>query len=321
MHLISEALKDGHLVATNINLNVEYLVPAYNDTRWFRIPDFPNAEDLEGLPLGNPGMEWRKGELDPVMLDTFREENNGLLVIDEAGNVLSAREWAGAERQKLNNWLTQSRKYGWNLLFLSQHVGQVDKQIRDALIEVQGTVRRADKMAVPLLSPLWKYFTGKKLTLPKFHVVALRYGFAVGAPLTDRLMYRGVDFYKAYNTLQKVHPDTGQTGVSFGLSAYQLKGRYMNKWDLRRQMAAGGLVIGLLLGAAGGYAARHFKPKPGEAIVVESVDAAIKVKGVMRDGDGRQVVLLTDGRSAVVQAVKADARGTRYLVGATWYGS
>ncbi|MDO8262145.1 MAG: zonular occludens toxin domain-containing protein [Gallionella sp.] len=320
LHLISRALGDGRAVATNMNLFVEHLVPAYNRTKWYRVPDFPSSEDLEHLPLGNPRIEWVEGEADPQLMSGFKESENGLLVLDEAGNFLSAREWNGKDRQKLVNWLSQSRKYGWDLCFMSQHVGMVDKQVRDALIEVQGTVKRTDKIAVPLFSPIWKYFTGRTLTFPRWHVVALRYGFDNAAPLSERFIYRGTEFYKAYNTLQKIHPETGQKGTSSMLSAYDVKGRYMNKWDLRRQMAAGGVVLGLLLGFGGGYMAHAYKPGK-VAEIPEVVESAVKVRGVIKDGSGRDLILLTDGRSLVSTTSKADSKGVRYLVGTTWYGS
>lgn len=320
MHLISMALGDGRVVATNINLFVEHLVPAYNETPWYRIPDFPSAADLSALPLGNPNIQWQPGEADPVLMPGFKESENGLLALDEAGNFLASRQWSGEERQKLINWLSQSRKYGWDLLFLSQHVGMIDKQVRDALIEIQGTVRRLDKIAVPLLSPIWKHFTGRTLFFPRLHMVPLKYGFGADAPLSERFLYRGIGFYQAYNTLQKIHPDTGQQGSSWMFSAYDVKGRYMAKWDLRRQMAAGGLVFGLLIGFGGGYAAAKFKPVT-EAAAVESVDPAIRVRGVVNDGSGGNLVLLSDGRTQLSASMKVDARGTRYLVGSTWYAA
>jgi hypothetical protein len=101
-------------------------------------------------------------------------------------------------------------------------------------------------------------------------------------------------------------------------SAWEVKGQYMSKWDLRRQMAAGGLVIGLLIGFGGGYAAHKFKPN-SEAVAVESVDASIRVRGVVKDGSGRDLVLLSDGRTGPAASMKADASGVRYKVGSTWY--
>jgi len=305
LSMIARYLESGRTVATNLNVFVEHLVPAYCATRFYRIPDHPSADDLKNLDLGNP--------------EPTNEKNNGLLVLDEAATFLNSREWNGNGRQDVISWLVQSRKYGWDLLLIAQHGNLIDKQIRDALIEIQGTVRRLDKMQVPLVSPLYKYFTNKPLHFPKIHFVALRYGFAVDAPVADRWFWRGGELYQGYDTLQKISPLTGQTGTACMLSAYDVKGRHMSKWDLRRQMAAGGLVIGCLLGFVGGYLAAKLKPAAVE-VVAEAVDSAVKVKAKATDIDGREVVLLTDGRSAVPSRMKADAKGQRYLIGNTWYG-
>lgn len=305
LSMIERYMKEGRTVATNMDLFVDKLVPAYVDTRWYRLPDYPTAEDLKELPLGNP-------------IPT-EEKRNGLLCLDEVATYLNSREWSGSGRQDLISWLVQSRKYGWDLLLIAQHANLIDKQVRDALIEIQGTVRRMDKMQVPVLSALWKYFFQKPLHFPRIHFVALRYGFAFNAPVADRWFWRGAELHAAYNTLQKISPLTGQVGTSTMLSAWDLKGRYMSKWDLRRQMAAGGLVIGLLLGFAGGFGAAKWQPavKP---VVAEALDPAVKVRGIAQDGSGRNVVILTDGRTGIATSMKSDGKGTRYLVAGVWYG-
>lgn len=310
-------LKAGRAVATNLNLNVEHLVPAYNKTRWYRVPDWPSAQDLEKLPLGNRFLKWVENEPDPVMCEGYDEKYNGLLLLDEVATFLNAREWNGNGRQEFISWLAQSRKYGWDLLLIAQSVGMVDKQVRDSFIDVQGTVRNLEKMAVPVLSPIWKYFTGEPLHFPKMHFVALKYGFHPDAAISDRWFWRGSEIYKAYNTLQRISGITGQQGTSIGLSAWELKGRRMNKWDLRRQMAAGGLVIGLLIGFVGGYvsssqAARLKKP---DAAVV--ADDGVKVRGVIETDVTR--LILTDGRTVLAEGTKYDQTGTSYKVGGRWY--
>lgn len=295
-------LEEGRPVATNLDLFVENLVPAFNETRWYRIPDHPTADDLKALPFGNP--------------EPTNEKRNGLLILDEAATFLNSREWTGNGRQDVISWLVQSRKYGWDLLLIAQHANLIDKQIREALIEIQGTVKRMDKMQVPLLSTIHKYFTQKPLHFPKIHFVALKYGFAIDSPVADRWFWRGGDLHKAYDTLQKISKDYGQQATATMLSAYELKGRYMNKWDLRRQMAAGGLVLGMLLGFAGGFGSAkwHSNRQPDQVPIVAD-DA--KVKGVI-NADVMRVVL-TDGRVLIAESMKADKNGTQYKVGGRWY--
>jgi len=317
--LARKYLEKGRPVATNLNLYVDKLVPGYCQTRWHRVPDHPSASDLQALPLGNPGLEWRDGETDPVMLPGFNEKLNGLLLLDEIATFLNSREWNGNGRQEVINWLLQSRKYGWDLCFIAQHANLIDKQLRESLMEIQGTVRRMDKIAVPLLSPLWKYFTGEPLYMPKIHYVALLYGFGQGAPVADRWFFRGTELYEAYDTLQRISPVTGQTGPSSMLSAWDLKGKHMKKWDLRRQMAAGGLVIGCLIGFAGGFGAgwKKFKNEPVSQIVATATGEEIKVRGIIGGDVAR--LLLTNGETVIAESVKNDAGGVQYGAKGKWY--
>jgi hypothetical protein len=311
-------------VATNLNLYLEHLVPAYCRTHAYRLPDYPAAHDLVALSLGNRFLEWREGETDPMMLPGFREDANGLLLLDEVATFLNSREWNSSGRQDLVSWLVQSRKYGWDLCFIAQHGNMLDKQIRESLIEIQGTVRRLDKMAVPFLSFIWKYFTGDQLRFPKIHYVSLLYGFHQGAPVADRWYWRGTDLYKAYDTLQRINPVTGQQGMSTMLSAYELKGRYMKKWDLKRQMAAGGLVIGCLIGFAGGVGASWYRfnnrPVPAPAVAAApSVPPGdeVKIRGVI--GADVTRLLLTDGTTVVADGFRPSPSGVQYSSKGKWY--
>lgn len=314
LSMIRKYLTAGRTVATNLNIFVEHLVPAYVQTRFYRVPDHPTSENLELLPLGNP-MLYRDDTGEVRMREGFTEKKNGLLVLDELSTFLNSRDWQGNDRQKVLSWLVQSRKFGWDLLLITQHANQIDKQVREALIELQGTVRRMDRIQVPILSSIWKYFTNEPLHFPRIHFLVLRYGFDAQAPVADRWFWRGVDDYKAYDTLQKISPITGQQGTSTMLSAYDIKGKRMNKWDLRRQMAAAGLVIGAIIGFGGGWFGGRYK---APETIAETFDEAVTVKGVVQGG-GIMSVVLSDGRTANVDAFKADQSGVRYRVGVKWY--
>lgn len=314
LSMMRKYLVSGRTIATNLNLFVENLVPAYVQTRFYRLADHPTSNDLEILPLGNPYL-FRDESGEVQMRPGFTEKKNGLLVLDEVSTFLNSRDWQGTDRHKVLAWLVQSRKFGWDLLLITQHANQIDKQVREALIELQGTVRRMDRIQVPLLSMIWKYFTNEPLHFPRIHFLALRYGFDAHAPVADRWFWRGNDDYKAYDTLQKISPITGQQGISTMLSAYDMKGKRMNKWDLRRQMAAGGLVIGFMLGFGGGwYGGRVQLPEQEKEIIEE----AVTVKGVI-EGGGVLSVVLSDGRTEIVSSFKADKNGKRYRVGEKWY--
>jgi hypothetical protein len=314
----------GRPVATNLNLYLEKLLPGYCKTRAYRLPDFPTAIALHALPLGNPFLEWQEGEPDPVMKKGFDEGANGLLILDEVATFLNSREWNLAGRQDIISWLVQSRKYGWDLCFIAQHCNLLDKQIRESLIEIQGTVRRLDKIAIPFLSAISNYFIGRKLHFPKIHLVNLLYGFQPGAPLSDRLLFTGKDLYEAYDTLQRISSVTGQQGISTMLSAWELKGRYMKKWELRQQMAAGGLVIGLLIGLAGGVVIGWYqfgKQKPVEIaapnLVVAEKKPEIKIRGMI--GSDITRLMLTDGRTVIADGYRMRSGKAQYSHEGIWY--
>jgi hypothetical protein len=316
LSMIRRYVEEGRVVATNLDIYIEHLAPSWNRVHCYRLPDFPTADDLKELPPGNP---------DPV-----QEGNNGLLVLDEAATFLNSREWKGESRQDLISWLVQSRKYGWDLLLIAQHVNLIDKQVREALIEIQGTVRRMDKIQVPFFSSIWKYFTARPLHFPKIHYVALRYGFLPSAPIADRWFWRGGDLYKAYDTLQRISRVTGQQGTSVMLSAWDMKGRHMEKWDLRRQMAAGGLVMGMLVGFAGGFGVAWHRFRARLEVPATTVASAVprapepketaKVRGVV--GSKTVYLVLTDGRVVQSDGFRLDGSmgvGKQYRSGGRWY--
>jgi hypothetical protein len=319
-------LERGSVVATNLNLYLEKLCPAYCQTRAYRLPDYPSAADLRSLPLGNRFLEWREGETDPVMLGGFTESANGFLLLDEVATFLNAREWQGSARQEVINWLVQSRKYGWDICLIVQHSNMLDKQIREALIELQGVVRRLDKICVPLLSPICKYFTGRPLHFPKIHFVSLLYGFGQGAPLAERWFFYGKENYGAYDTLQRISPLTGEKCMSVMLSAYELKGRYMSKWGLQRRMAAGGLVIGCLIGGVVGVLSswyvlqgmvRPVTDNVAKQEFVTEMPIGIKLRAVVKDSKTR--LLLSDGSFVIADGLRQGVKGAEYKAGGNWY--
>ncbi|WP_316854574.1 zonular occludens toxin domain-containing protein [Ralstonia mannitolilytica] len=321
---IREYMWAGRMVATNLNLRVEYLVPPRNKVRPFRVPDWPTASDLMMLPLGNPGLEWREGEKYPVMREgyPFSEEENGLLVLDELATFLNSRDWQGKDRQELINWLLHSRKFGWDLLFISQHVGLVDKQVRDALFDLYATTRRLDKVQVPVLGRI-AAIMGFKLRLPKLHVAHVRYGMQPGAPLSETIWVRGHDLYRAYDTTQKINPETGvKTGEGFQyLSAWDLRGRYMSWWEMNKKAVLLFVSLGVLLGVLGDRFVMSRTPKPETVVAAPAEDkfaTGITATGFYRDG-GLYRIVLSDGRAVVADQFRETASGWQAKVGELWY--
>lgn len=57
-------------------------------------------------------------------------EHQTLLVIDEAQLIFNARSWQAPNRQAWNDFFTQHRKYGYDVVIISQFKELIDKQIR-----------------------------------------------------------------------------------------------------------------------------------------------------------------------------------------------
>src|SRR5690349_9318508 len=103
---IQDYLMAGRRVATNLDLYLERLLPSRaRKVQCVRLPDKPTAADLELLGSGN---------------DTPDESQNGLIVLDELGTWLNARQWGDKERQPVIDWLLHSRKKGWDVMFIVQ---------------------------------------------------------------------------------------------------------------------------------------------------------------------------------------------------------
>jgi zona occludens toxin len=70
----------------------------------------------------------------------YGKESQCLLIIDEAGVLFNARDW-NVKPDERKNWikfLAQSRKFGYDVVFISQDVRMIDRQIRSlAEYEVQ----------------------------------------------------------------------------------------------------------------------------------------------------------------------------------------
>lgn len=315
----------NRMVATNLNIRVEHLVPARNRVRPYRLPDWPSIDDLMALPLGNPGFTWKDGEKYPVTRADypFTEDENGLLVLDELATFLNSRSWQEKDRQALIDWLLHSRKYGWDLLFIAQHVSLVDKQVRDSLFDLYATTRRLDKVQVPVIGRI-AALMGFKLRLPKWHVAHVRYGMQPGAPLSESFWVRGRDLYRAYDTTQIINPKSGvRSGEGFQyLSAWDLRGRYMGWWEMNRKAIVLFVCLGVLLGGAGD---RLFFGRADSAHTAASTQASedkfaagVSGMGFYRDGQLHRVVL-SDGRTVVAEVFRETPGGWQAKVGDLWY--
>ncbi|MCV2216218.1 zonular occludens toxin domain-containing protein [Thauera sp. Sel9] len=221
---IREAILQGRVVATNLDLYLEHLLPVhYKRARVIRLPDFPSREDLEIIGSGNPSSE--DGIVD--------ESRNGLVVLDELAIFLNARTFQDKRRSGLLEWLVHSRKLGWDTYLIAQHPNQIDKQIREAMAEYHVICRRMDKIKIPFIP----------IKMPRLHVGFVRYGMERDSILAERWAFRGNSLFRGYDTRQRFMEGYPHGAYSY-LPPWHLKG-YCTPLPKWRQVLSGSLRVPL----------------------------------------------------------------------------
>lgn len=185
--MAQNALLAGRRVASNVDLKTELLV-SYKKTSYVRIPDKPTAFDLEAMGHGNP--------------ETYDEDRNGLLILDELGTWLNSRSFQDKGRASVIDWLIHARKHGWDVYLIVQDQNMIDKQVRDALIEYQCRCMNLSKIRIPIVGRLLSVFHERLGYLPRMHSVTARTGYGANALVADRWMFKGDDLHAAYDTRQ-----------------------------------------------------------------------------------------------------------------------
>lgn len=182
-----EAIRQGRRLASNVDLFMDKLTPERRAT-YIRVPDKPTAFDLEAIGSGNP--------------ESYDEDRNGILILDELGTWLNSRSFGDKERAGLIDWLIHARKKGWDVYLIVQDQGMIDKQVRESLIEYQCRCIRLDKIKIPVVGSILGAFHKKLKYLPRMHVTTARVGYGQNAILAERWTYRGDDLHAAYDTRQ-----------------------------------------------------------------------------------------------------------------------
>ncbi|GAB0171936.1 zonular occludens toxin domain-containing protein [Lysinibacillus sp. CTST325] len=75
------------------------------------------------------------------------KEGSCLVIFDEAGIPFNARSWNKSDRMEWIKFLSQSRKFGYDFIFITQHRDMMDKQIRN-LCEYEVQHKRLNNMHV-----------------------------------------------------------------------------------------------------------------------------------------------------------------------------
>jgi zona occludens toxin (predicted ATPase) len=171
--LIEDAARRGKRIVTNFDLNFDKYTFSY-PLDCTVIPTRPTSDILQELGRGSD-----------------REDQPGLMVIDEGALILNSRTWNDKDREKVISWFAMSRKLNWDVYVIIQHVSALDKQIREMFCEIFITCMRLDRLKIPLLGA----------SLPRIHIAVGKYGSQPGAPVTQRWIYRGnKQLYSLYNT-------------------------------------------------------------------------------------------------------------------------
>jgi hypothetical protein len=271
-----EALAQGRKVAANVDLFPELVLSPWRDqtnVNLFRVPDHPTRAHLDVLGCGN---------------ETNDETRNGILILDECGTMLNARNYRDDGRQDLINWFLHARKLGWDLMFISQSHLMIDKQIRDALIEYLVICKRMDRYKVPFLTAV-----GIKINMPRIHFAMIRYGNTPTAIVSERDFFRGNNLFKAYSTRQIING--GVEGVYSVLSPWHLKGRHMSPRKLAIVASKSAFLGGLVMASVCFMLYNYFKPEPKQSTVVQELSKIPSASGYVSHPDGSVSVIKPDG--------------------------
>lgn len=188
MKLREAAVVEGRRIAGNVDLYLDHFAKKKAKARYIRVPDKPTYHDLMALGHGNP--------------ESYDEDRNGLLVLDELGTWLNSRSFQDKDRAPVLDWLIHARKHGWDVLLICQNEIQIDKQAREALGETFVRCAAMHKIKIPLLGSFLELVSRRLSRLPRFHIASVRFGTGGSAFVTERVWYRGDHLHPMYDTRQ-----------------------------------------------------------------------------------------------------------------------
>jgi hypothetical protein len=167
---IGEQLAGGGFVATNLPLKPDWaeilarghvlrrLVPGRVDVvaeryrrRTFLSGDV--AELLRALPgCGRCGFAADLTDPHYCVKGHPLREGRGLWVLDEAHEELNSRTWGDDDRLRVVKWVSRSRHRGWHVMFGTQALASLDKQLRDRVEyeEILRNLRNAQLFGIPV---------------------------------------------------------------------------------------------------------------------------------------------------------------------------
>lgn len=210
-----ERLKSKRRVASNLDFNLEPMFGPMSKVTYVRVPDKPTAFDLVAVGHGNP--------------DTYDEDVDGALILDELGTWFNSRGFQDKERMPVLDYLAHARKLGWSVYYIMQNVLQIDKQARESFIEYHGRVIRFDRIRIPVVGGLLNgMFGGRAGYLPRMHRLVFRMGLDATAIVAEGHWFRGDRIHAWYDTRQVFRADYPH-GAHSVLSPWHVKGRYQKQ--------------------------------------------------------------------------------------------
>lgn len=187
-----QAIIEGRKVASNVDI-APHLITPRRRAQIVRIPDKPKASDLDAIGHGNP--------------DSYEEDRNGVLILDELGTWLNSRSFQDKDRAPLLDWLIHARKHGWDVYLIVQDANMIDRQVREALIEYQIKCMRMDRVRIPILGHITGLIKDRWAYLPKFHLATSRVGIGQNAVVAERWQFVGKSLHACYDTRQIFRED------------------------------------------------------------------------------------------------------------------
>lgn len=268
VHRMFVAMQKGIPVATNIDLDLQAMFGKRSKKTYLRVPDNPALIDLEAIGIGN---------------ETYDEDKDGLLVLDECGTWFNSRGWQDKSRKGVNDWLKHARKKGWWMHAIIQDIQGLDSDARRSIMELTAFCKRLDRVSIPIITFLVEGTFGVKCRFPRLHLAKVVYGETESCMRVDRWVYRGTDCFSYYDTKQIFSADY-EAGTYSVLSPWHnnrstkpaVKNlRYFMRitkivWKRFKSPVAlaTGLLLGCSLAVANGFKQKYDQIKPAEPTAV-----------------------------------------------------
>lgn len=329
-----EFLEQGRALASNMDLYLDKLLPPMSRQTYLRLPDFPTADDL-----------WQLGKA----CEERDESKFGALLLDELAVFLNSREWQGKARDQVIKFLRHVRKQHWHTFFITQDIESLDAQARRALIEHRVSCKRTDRLSIPLIGWLIRLLGIGSGYLPRSHWGIVRYGKDDRSPVVETWKYWGDSLHGAYNTDQvfterpffdrdvpnyffHIRPFSTPVLVQHGtrlitfeqegtysvLSAWHIKGRYLNFYDRYKPVIKTGFVVFTCLFLMFFWAARGEKITSTVAKPAPALISAEPFTKYLQIGDS-YIITTQDGHVLKSQQVKTENDNLYVKVGQKWY--